>query len=42
MTTLWVAVGGVAGVLARYGLSRATLHHETLLWVTVAINVPAS
>jgi CrcB protein len=42
MTTLLVAVGGVLGVLARYGLSRATLHHESLLWTTVGINVAGS
>jgi CrcB protein len=42
VTTLMVAVGGVLGVLARYGLSRATLHHESLLWTTVGINVTGS
>jgi fluoride exporter len=42
MTTLMVAVGGVLGVLARYGLGRLTLHHETLLWTTVGINVAGS
>jgi fluoride exporter len=42
MTTLMVAVGGVLGVLARYGLSRLTLHHESLVWTTVAINVAGS
>jgi fluoride exporter len=42
MTTLLVAVGGVLGVLARYGLSRLTLHHESLLWTTVGINVAGS
>lgn len=39
MTTLMVAVGGVLGVLSRYGLTRATLHEESLIWVTAAINV---
>jgi fluoride ion exporter CrcB/FEX len=29
-------------VLSRYGISRATLHHEGLLWSTVAINVAGS
>ena len=42
MTTLLVAVGGVLGVLARYGLSRLTLHHESLIWTTVGINVAGS
>ena len=42
MTTLLVAVGGVLGVLARYGLSRITLHHETLIWTTVGINIVGS
>ena len=42
MTTLYVAVGGTLGVMARYGIGRATLHHESLLWSTVAINVVGS
>ena len=42
MTTLLVAVGGVLGVLARFGLSRLTLHHEHLIWTTVGINVTGS
>ena len=42
MTTLLVAVGGVLGVLARYGLSRLTLHHESLIWTTVGINIAGS
>lgn len=42
MTTLLVAAGGVLGVLARYGVSRLTLHHETLIWATVGINVAGS
>ena len=37
-----VAVGGVLGVLARYGIGRLTLHHEQLLWSTVGINVVGS
>ena len=37
-----VAVGGVLGVLARYGLTRLTLHHESLVWTTVGINVAGS
>ena len=42
MTTLLVAVGGVLGVLARFGLSRLTLHHGSLLWTTVGINIVGS
>jgi CrcB protein len=42
MTTLLVAAGGVLGVLSRYGLGRLTLHTESLLWVTVGINVLGS
>jgi CrcB protein len=35
MTTLFVAVGGLLGVLARWGISRLTLHSEALIWSTV-------
>src|SRR3954451_9627082 len=42
MTTLLVGIGGVLGVLARVGIGRLTLHHEQLLWSTVAINVVGS
>jgi len=42
MTTLYVAVGGMLGVLARFGVGRLTLHHEWLLWSTVAINIVGS
>jgi CrcB protein len=42
VTTLLVAVGGVAGVLARFGIGRATEHHTTLIWSTVAINISGS
>lgn len=42
MTTLYVAVGGLLGVLARYGIGRLTLHHDALLWSTVAINIVGS
>ena len=41
MTTLFVAVGGVIGVLARYGIGRA-VHGDALLWSTVGINVAGS
>jgi fluoride exporter len=42
MTTLLVAIGGVLGVLTRFGISRLTLHHESLLWATVGINIAGS
>ena len=42
MTTLFVAVGGMAGVLARWGISRLTLHSEALIWSTVGINIVGS
>ena len=42
MTTLLVAIGGVLGVLARFGLGRLTLHHDHLLWTTVGINTVGS
>src|SRR5690349_4421394 len=42
MTTLMVAVGGLIGVMSRYGLSRLTIHHESLLWMTAAINIGGS
>ena len=42
MTALLVGAGGLLGVLARYGITRATLHTDWLLWSTVAINVGGS
>lgn len=42
MATLLVAAGGVLGVLARYGISRLTLHTEALLWSTLGINIVGS
>src|SRR4051812_12232513 len=42
MTTLLVTLAGACGVLARYGISRMTLHHESLLWATVGINLTGS
>ncbi len=42
MTTLLVAVGGVLGVLSRYGLGRLTTGSDGLLWTTVGINVAGS
>jgi len=42
VTTLFVAVGGLLGVLARFGIGRLTIHHESLIWSTMAINVAGS
>jgi len=42
MTTLLVAVGGLLGVLIRFGIGRLTIHHEQLLWSTVGINLAGS
>lgn len=42
MTTALVAVGGLVGVLGRYGITRLTLHSDALIWSTVAINVAGS
>lgn len=42
VTTLLVGIGGTLGVLARYGISRLTLHGETLVWSTVGINIAGS
>jgi CrcB protein len=42
MATLYVGIGGLLGVLGRYGISRLTLHHHGLLWSTVAINIAGS
>ena len=42
MTTLFVAVGGILGVLARYGVGRVSAHHDWLIWSTVGINVLGS
>ena len=38
MTVLLVGAGGVIGVMSRYALAM-TVSHDTLPWVTVAINV---
>ena len=42
MTTALVALGGVIGVLGRYGIARLTLHSDALIWSTVGINVAGS
>ena len=41
MTVLLVGAGGVIGVMSRYALGM-TVSHDTLPWVTVAINVAQS
>src|SRR4051812_16331059 len=41
MTAVWVGLAGLAGGLARYGISYP-VHGDTLPWVTVAINVAGS
>jgi CrcB protein len=42
VTAVLVAIAGACGVLARYGIGRATLHSEALLWSTVGINILGS
>jgi fluoride exporter len=42
MTTALVGLGGLIGVLGRYGITRLTLHTDALLWSTVGINVAGS
>ena len=42
MTALLVGLGGLCGVLARYGIGKATLHTDALLWSTVGINIVGS
>ena len=42
MTTLMVGSAGLLGVLARWGISRATVHSEALIWSTVCINIAGS
>ena len=42
MTALLVGVGGVCGVMARYGIGKATLHSDALIWSTVGINIAGS
>lgn len=37
-----VGVAGLAGVMARYGITKMTLHTESLLWATVGINIAGS
>ena len=42
MAAVLVGVAGLAGVMARYGLTKLTLHTEALLWSTVASTVVGS
>jgi CrcB protein len=42
LTTLAVGIGGLLGVLSRWGITRLTLHSEALLWSTVGINIVGS
>jgi fluoride exporter len=42
VTAVLVAIAGACGVLARYGIGKATLHTEQLLWSTVGINIVGS
>jgi CrcB protein len=42
MTTLLVGIGGLLGVMSRWGISRLTLHSEALIWSTVGINIAGS
>jgi CrcB protein len=42
VTALMVAIAGACGVLARYGIGKATFHSEALLWSTVGINIVGS
>ena len=42
MTTLLVGVGGLLGVLARYGVMRLAGPHGTAIWAVVGINIVGS
>jgi CrcB protein len=42
MTTALVGLGGLIGVLSRYGITRLTLHTDALLWSTAGINILGS
>ena len=42
MTGLLVAIGGACGVMARYGIGKATFHSDALIWSTVGINIAGS
>jgi fluoride ion exporter CrcB/FEX len=42
VTTLLVAIGGLAALLARFGIGRLSEHHSWLIWSTVGINIAGS
>ncbi len=42
MTALLVGLGGVCGVPARFGIGKATLHTDALIWSREGINVVGS
>jgi CrcB protein len=42
VTGLLVAIAGACGVMARYGIGKATLHSDALIWSTVGINIAGS
>jgi fluoride exporter len=42
VSALLVAIGGACGVMARYGIGRATMHTDALIWSTVGINIVGS
>lgn len=42
MSAVLIAVAGAGGVLARYGIGRATAATDALLWSTLAINLAGS
>ncbi len=42
MTALLVGLGGLAGVMARYGITRLTMHSDALIWSTAGINIAGS
>jgi CrcB protein len=42
VTALLVGIGGACGVMARYGIGKATLHSDALIWSTVGINIVGS
>jgi fluoride exporter len=42
VTTALVGLGGLIGVLGRYGITRLTLHTDALIWSTAGINIVGS
>jgi fluoride ion exporter CrcB/FEX len=37
MASLYVGIGGLLGVLSRYGIGRLTLHHHGLLYLIASV-----